>query len=181
LLKTGASVLIYDYSGYGQSTGKPSMAGISKDGAAALSYLTEVRKVPAKRIILCGESLGTLVAGRLAGVAQCGGLIMVCPLLSLRRVGGDATSIIKYTPSSSFSSACKELENITPLQANAIPKLFVAGTADPLTRIEQADELVAAAAEPKTYLRIDGARHGDQAMLEDPVFSDTLATFIAAI
>lgn len=181
LLSAGASVFIYDYSGYGQSTGKPSMGGICKDGAAALQYLTDVKNIPPANIVLCGESLGTLVAGRLAANSKCAGLIMICPILSLRRVGGDMSPIIRKAPGLFFSATCKKLENIGPLKNNEIPKLFIAGTADRVTRIKQADELVHEVAEPKIYLRIDGAGHVDGAMVADRQFTKTIADFLASI
>lgn len=180
LVESGVSVFVYDYSGYGKSTGEPSLENLCDDGEAALQYLTTVEKIPLKKIVLFGESLGTLVAGRLASQNQCAGVIMLCPLLSLRRVGGDRFDFLNYYPDFAFSRASRELDNGKALKNCEIPKLFVAGTADKLTRIEQADELVRSAAGPKQYVRIVGASHEDSKMSSDENFKKALSQFLAS-
>jgi fermentation-respiration switch protein FrsA (DUF1100 family) len=54
----GLDVLIIDYRGYGQSTGKTTEQGTYLDAQAAWDYLTNSRRVPAGRIIVFGRSLG---------------------------------------------------------------------------------------------------------------------------
>jgi len=51
-------VLIIDYRGYGQSTGKTTEQGTYLDAQAAWDYLVNTRRIPAKRIIVFGRSLG---------------------------------------------------------------------------------------------------------------------------
>jgi fermentation-respiration switch protein FrsA (DUF1100 family) len=51
-------VLIIDYRGYGQSTGKTTEQGTYLDAQAAWDYLIENRNIPAERIIVFGRSLG---------------------------------------------------------------------------------------------------------------------------
>ena len=58
----GLSVLILDYRGYGQSSGRPSVAGTRLDVAAAWSHLIEVRAFTPERIVLWGRSLGGAIA-----------------------------------------------------------------------------------------------------------------------
>lgn len=62
----GLSQFIYDYSGFGKSTGKATVENAVLDGKAALKYLLEEKEIPANRIILYGESLGTGIAAILA-------------------------------------------------------------------------------------------------------------------
>jgi fermentation-respiration switch protein FrsA (DUF1100 family) len=54
----GLDVLIIDYRGYGQSTGKTSEQGTYLDAQAAWDYLVNIREVPAQSIIVFGRSLG---------------------------------------------------------------------------------------------------------------------------
>ena len=54
-------MLIVDYRGYGQSTGKPSEQGTYRDAQAAWDYLTNVRRVAPGRIVVFGRSLGGVV------------------------------------------------------------------------------------------------------------------------
>lgn len=77
----GASVLLFDYRGYGENPGKPSEQGLTLDARAMWDYATQELDVPPERIVLFGESLGGGVAVELAAT-QCeagtppGGLIL---------------------------------------------------------------------------------------------------------
>jgi len=57
----GLDTLIFDYRGYGQSTGKASEQGTYLDAQAAWDYLVNNRGFPAERIIVFGRSLGGAV------------------------------------------------------------------------------------------------------------------------
>ena len=74
--RLGLNVLIIDYRGYGQSTGKTTEAGIYLDAEAAWNYLVGERGVPAGRIILFGRSLGGAAAAWLAGGREPAALIV---------------------------------------------------------------------------------------------------------
>jgi abhydrolase domain-containing protein 12 len=54
-------VLAFDYRGYGKSTGAPSERGLITDGIAVVNYALEDLGIPAERIALLGQSLGTAV------------------------------------------------------------------------------------------------------------------------
>jgi fermentation-respiration switch protein FrsA (DUF1100 family) len=62
----GLDVLIVDYRGYGQSTGKPSEQGTYQDARAAWDYLVDRRGVAPGRIVVFGRSLGGAVGAWLA-------------------------------------------------------------------------------------------------------------------
>ena len=87
LLLAGASVLIYDYRGYGLSEGIPSVKGICDDGCAAFDYLTEVEGVNHDEIINYGESLGCAVACQVCTVRRGCALILQSGFSSLRKIG----------------------------------------------------------------------------------------------
>ncbi len=53
-----ATVLVYDYRGYGYSEGKPTEAGLISDGLAAQQWLAERTGLLPEDIILAGRSLG---------------------------------------------------------------------------------------------------------------------------
>jgi fermentation-respiration switch protein FrsA (DUF1100 family) len=54
-------ILIIDYRGYGQSTGKATEQGTYLDALAAWDYLINSRRIPADQIIVFGRSLGGAV------------------------------------------------------------------------------------------------------------------------
>jgi hypothetical protein len=63
----GFDVLIYDYGGYGKSTGKASEKRCYEDIRACWRWLVEEHRIPPERIILFGRSLGGAVTADLAG------------------------------------------------------------------------------------------------------------------
>lgn len=58
----GYGILIFDYRGFGKSYGKITEQNIYEDSAAAVNYLLKEKKLPAKKIILWGYSLGGAAA-----------------------------------------------------------------------------------------------------------------------
>jgi uncharacterized protein len=64
--RTGVSVLVFDYRGYGRSEGKPSEAGVLADARAARAWLARRTGLPEPQIVVMGESLGGAVAVDLA-------------------------------------------------------------------------------------------------------------------
>lgn len=63
----GADAMIFDHRGYGDNDGSPTEAQMARDARAIWKFATEELQVPARRIVLYGESLGGGVATRLAG------------------------------------------------------------------------------------------------------------------
>ncbi|WP_319469538.1 alpha/beta hydrolase [uncultured Pseudodesulfovibrio sp.] len=62
----GLSVLVYDYSGYGMSEGKPSETATEADALAAWDWLTAEQDIAPQSVILLGRSLGGGVSAGLA-------------------------------------------------------------------------------------------------------------------
>lgn len=85
----GLNVFVFDYRGYGQSTGQPSEPGLHTDAQAAYRYLTEELQVPPERVILYGRSLGGGVAGELATRVPAAALIIESSFRSAWSVGAE--------------------------------------------------------------------------------------------
>ena len=64
--RLGLNVLIVDYRGYGQSSGKPGEKGTYLDARASWDYLVDQRSVSPADIIIFGRSLGGAVGAWLA-------------------------------------------------------------------------------------------------------------------
>ena len=80
------NVFAYDYSGYGASTGSPGEANVYADAEAAWSVMTNELHIDPSRIIIYGQSIGTVASIDLATRHQCAGVILHSPLLSGMRV-----------------------------------------------------------------------------------------------
>jgi len=79
----GASVLIFDYRGYGRSEGKPNEAGILADARAARAWLAKREKIAESDIVMMGESLGGAVAVDLAAKDGAKGLVLISTFTNL--------------------------------------------------------------------------------------------------
>jgi hypothetical protein len=76
--KRGFGAAFLSYRGYGGSTGRPTEAGLGLDAKAAWQFLRD-RGIPADRIVLVGESLGSGVAVQLAARQQVGAVVLEAP------------------------------------------------------------------------------------------------------
>lgn len=80
------NVFAFDYSGYGISTGKPSEKNVYADAEAAWRVLRDKYNVPPNKVILYGQSIGTVAAIDLGIKYEVAGVILHSPLMSGMRV-----------------------------------------------------------------------------------------------
>ena len=179
LVKAGLSVLAYDYEGYGKSEGQPSVETACYDAKSAYEYLVHDSKIPADKIILCGESLGTGITGDLASKVKCAGVILQCPFMSLRERAVELLPIENLYPQ--FFYPANALDNVAVFSKPHAPLLIIGGVLDHVLPIHHADELFKTALEPKSYIRIENAGHtGDPALLTAE-YATGLEAFIKSI
>ncbi len=91
----GASWLLMDYRGYGQSEGTPSEKALVADALALYDHAAKFPGTDPKRIYAFGRSLGSGVAVALAAERPLAGLILATPFDSLAAV---AKSYYWYLP-----------------------------------------------------------------------------------
>ena len=70
LLNVGFQIMVFDYEGYGKSTGKPSQEKVMDDGIQALHYIKQREDVKNTKLILFGQSLGGHLSGVVAAKEQ---------------------------------------------------------------------------------------------------------------
>lgn len=163
----GASVLAYDYRGYGKSQGRPSEAGVYRDARAA--YDDEcARGTPSGRIVCFGESLGSAVALDLAIERPCAGVVVVSPFTTLGDVGRR-----HYGPLGSMAG--QRFDALARVARLRVPLLVAHGDDDEIVPFELGERLFAAAPEPKRFVRVHGAHHND--VFEAPSLLDAIARF----
>lgn len=80
--RTKCAVIMYDYSGYGLSSGKPSERNIYADIETIIQYLVRQKQIDSKSIILYGESIGSVPSIYMASQMSVGGVILQAPLTS---------------------------------------------------------------------------------------------------
>jgi fermentation-respiration switch protein FrsA (DUF1100 family) len=150
----GAGVLMFDYPGYGNSTGRPSEAGCYAAGEAAYQWLTGVQQIPANRIILCGESLGGGTAVELATRHEHRALVLV---FSFTDLPSAAKYHFPFLPTRTLMST--RFDNLSKIGRCHRPVFLIHGTDDRVVPFDHAERLLAAANEPKQLLRVEGGGH----------------------
>lgn len=160
----GFNLLLLDYRGFGRSEGKPTLAGVVDDAAAALAWLRARREVDANRLIVLGQSLGGATALRLLARDGAGVRLAVieAAFASYRGIARDAAlrSVVlaPLLPLVAMLPA-REHDPIAALPAIMVPLLLVHGTADEVIPFAHGEQLAAAAPAGTEFLRVAGARH----------------------
>lgn len=168
-----ASVLLLSYRGYGKSEGEPSEAGLYADARAAYDWLVAVRRVPANRIALFGESIGGAVAVELAGQVEVGALITQSAFASIKDMTGQVIPLLPV-----HWIMRHRYDNIGKVAALKMPKLFVHGRADEIVPFEQGQRLFEAAAEPKEAYVLERAGHNDVFDVGGDAYRARIADFL---
>jgi hypothetical protein len=157
-LDAGYGVLLVEYRGYGSNPGKPTEAGLYADGRAAMRFLA-ASGVPAERVVLYGESLGSAVAVHIAGEqaersSPVAAVVLEAPMSSAVDVGAYHYPLlpVRLLMKDRFDSKSKVGGIGTPL-------LIVHGEDDWVVPIDFGRAVFAAAQEPKQAVWIPGGGH----------------------
>ena len=75
-VRRGLGVLLFDYRGFGLSTGKPSEKAFQQDALAVWDYLTRVKGIATEQLVAFGRSLGGAPATYLAAERKVGRLVL---------------------------------------------------------------------------------------------------------
>lgn len=142
-----ASVLVYDYRGYGKSEGSPSVKGILRDGRAAAEWLAAQEGIATADIVQWGQSLGGGVAIDLAAELGARALIVESSFTSLPDMA--KSKISSLLPAKTLLR--EELPGILSIAKFKGPVFVSHGKADAVIPFEQGERLFKAANEPKTF------------------------------
>ena len=166
----GTGLVALSYRGYGGSSGSPSEAGLIADGQAA--YAFAVARVPAERIVVFGESLGTGVAVALAATEPIGRLVLEAPFTSAVDVGARAYWFlpVRFLMKDPFHSD-RRIGKVTA------PLLVLHGERDHVVPIALGERLFSLANEPKRFVRFPAGTHVD---LDQHGALDAVRSFIAS-
>jgi len=172
-LELGWSVLLYDYRGYGKSTGTPSEAGTYLDAEAAYDHLARVEGFAPERIVLHGESLGVAVTFELALRRPVAAIVAESGFSSLADM---AAELYPYLPARWLARI--RYDNLAKVARLGVPLLVVHSPDDDIVPVAQARRLFAAAREPKRLLLTEGA-HNDDGFLRRKEWRAAVGEFLA--
>lgn len=150
LLETGANVLLFDYRGYGKSSGKPSEQGTYSDAQAAYHWLRQAG-FSENKIVVLGESLGGGVASELAVRERLGGLILQSTFTCIPDIGAELFSWLPVRAICSIHyDTCRKLPGLK------LPIMVMHSRDDTLIGFHHAEKNFATANEPKMFWELKG-------------------------
>lgn len=156
LLDGGYGVFLVGYRGYGGNPGRPSENGLYADARAAIGWLIG-RGVPAERLALYGESLGTGIATQMAvEVLDLAALVLEAPFTRLPDLAPPY-----LLPGLASALVVDQYDSLAKLPALRLPMMVVHGEHDGVVPVAMGRRLVEAARGRAHGLFLAGAGHND--------------------
>ena len=150
------SILVFDYRGYGRSSGMAYEKGILRDAEAARCWLASQNGIHPSDVVLMGRSLGGAVAVDLAANGGARGLILESTFSSLPDVAEHHVAWL--LPEWNMT---QRMNSVEKLKRYTGPLLQSHGDADRLIPLSLGRELFAAASGPKQFIVVPEATHSD--------------------
>jgi fermentation-respiration switch protein FrsA (DUF1100 family) len=173
LNRIGLSVFIFDYRGYGKSTGKISEEGFYLDAEAAYQYTAKKASENNNPIIIFGRSLGTVAAVHIAAANKCSGVILESAFTSLEDMAA------YHYPIPFLPRLLKgRFNNISVIKRLHQPTLFIHGDQDTIVPYKMGQALFDAMNAPKAFYTIPGAGHNDTYDIGGEKYTEVLDQFI---
>jgi fermentation-respiration switch protein FrsA (DUF1100 family) len=152
--RMNATILVFDYRGYGRSSGVPTEAGVLEDARAARRWLAARTGIREDDVVLVGHSLGGGVAVDLAASDGARGLVLESTFTNLPDV---AASHVPFLPVRAVMQA--RLDSVAKITAYRGPLLQVHNDPDKIVPYHLGRKLYAAANEPKQFITTTGGDH----------------------
>lgn len=165
------AVLLFDYRGYGASTGRPSEQGLYLDAEAAYDYVVQAARIAPARIVAYGESLGGAVAAELASRRPVGALVLDAAFTSLADVGASTYRFlpVRFILRHGFDTRAK-------LAKLSVPVLLMHSPDDEVVPASHAEALRRCAREPVEFVSTAGF-HNDGGWLRSGALGASVARF----
>lgn len=187
----GYAVLLFDFQAHGESRGNVITLGYleSRDAQAAVKYV-KVR-FPGQPVAVVGVSLGAAAAVLADPALDVQALVleMMYPDIvtatkdRIEMRLGPAGRLLSplLTCQIQLRTGCSpdELRPIDRVVKITVPKLFLAGTEDRDTKLTEAQDIFAHAAEPKQFVPFTGARHQDLYAFAPDQYKKLVLDFLA--
>jgi fermentation-respiration switch protein FrsA (DUF1100 family) len=162
LYTDGIASFVFDYSGYGASTGRPSVARLRQDDLAACGRFVALTPQAARRVVL-GFSLGSAVLLDVAGWLRPApdGIVVGAGFASAREIAvatGVVPSLLAWALPDVWNSEARVGELAAP------PLLIVHSRGDEVVPVGQARRLCEAARGPRRLVWLDGVSHAGPLM-----------------
>jgi alpha-beta hydrolase superfamily lysophospholipase len=169
LKERGVSSLVFNYSGYGKSTGRVSVGNCEEDAVAAFRALA-AKGHP--RIFLLGYSLGTGVSSAVAGRVTASGLILCEGFSSLREAGYKLRFLRLVIP-----DRWNTVDGICGMKTSV---LVMHSDADELFPVSMAERVVDACGTQGVLVVVKGVSHNEPIFAPMEMYWGTIAEWVKA-
>jgi len=157
LYTAGFDVFIYDYRGYGKSTGTSSESTLRTDARAALTYVLSRKDVDSTQIVHYGFSLGGFPALYSATALHKPKALITESVFASGEALVQSGTLLNIPGSYLLEGT---FDNLAPIQQRTCPVLLLHGTSDAFIRLEtNGQRLYDVARQPKTFIQVNGAAH----------------------
>ena len=164
--RTGYTVLLPEYRGYGGLTGRPTYLGTQTDARATYDLARNGLGFPTPRIALFGHSLGSAIAAELAREVSPNALILQSPFTSAREMA--ATSFSRPLSLIWDWVGRVHYDTQSAIRSLSSPVWVAHGQDDSVVPVAMGERLFATAQRKGELLILPGAGHNDLAT-SDPV------------
>lgn len=171
----GLSVLLYDYRGYGQSSGKPSEEGVYTDVESVVYFLKNERGYSEHQMIMYGRSMGGAVASYAATKFDVSGLVLDSAFKNLKAMVRD---LYPFVPASLARFELPTEEYLKEI--SDIPVMIMHSPRDSIVGISHGQHLYRIASEPKKFVELRGG-HNDNFHTSTDIHSKSWIEFIRLI
>ena len=175
--RLGVNLFIFDYQGYGKSSGGPSEQATYRDARAALQYLNSRSELSQDRVVYFGRSLGAAVSIELAIKNPPMGMILVAPFASLNDM---AKIAFPHIPFATWLAG-NRFNSLARINQVTAPTIIIHGERDETVPVAQGRKLYQATNQPKHFLGLPTAGHNDTNTAGGNLYWDSLAEFLLTI
>ncbi len=180
LLKAGYSVLLYDYQGYGYSSGSPTIDGVIDDACGAYDFLVEKMGIKPEEIIFYGESLGVSVSCHLANIRRPAALILQSGFSSLKDIAGHHYPLLRIYPR--WLYPLPRLDSLSALKGTRLPTMIVHGQLDTVIPFSHAERLFNSIThDKKQFVAYADCAHSDICTLKPQEYVEALKGLISLV
>ncbi len=178
LSTSGASTLLYDYQGFGESTGNATCNNLLKDGLTAYDYAVDKLGYKPANITIYGESVGCGVTTYIMENRKPGKVILQSGFTSLLKTARDKLFFMHVLPESIAPEP--NFDNLSAVQKPHPPILFMHGDKDQILPFSYCETLYAKALPPKQMYRCKDEGHNDIGLKNTAGFVTVVKEFVNA-
>jgi uncharacterized protein len=168
----GYASLVFDYRGYGRSSGSPTEQGTYRDADAAWDHLTSIRGFEPERIAVLGESLGGAIAAWLASRRRPAALVLSSAFTSVPDLGAEIYPILPVRLLSRF-----DYDTRAYVLRAEVPILIAHSPQDEIIPFRHGRALFEAVRAPKAFLAMRGG-HNDGFLFSEREWTGALGEFL---